>query len=229
MAEAFTQTPSVLYQNYLMEFWCTALVVDLNPPTNDSEARPLKELSIKFTMKNVDGVDGGLKGCLDPWWDLQEVISTLAQARLTVNPTWSMKISLIVPMYSSTRTNLKLVVKKGCSQETIVKVDSQMMIQKNDVCSQQFRPQTSMSNDVCSQQSYALSWKPCQGDSLNLPDHRTLLKDIDDIFGRNLQILEDLEVVGCLKTQGAVQHTILLKTPYWPESTEQISGKFLIS
>ncbi|GJX27340.1 hypothetical protein Tco_0233636 [Tanacetum coccineum] len=78
-------------------------------------------------------------------------------------------------------------------------------------------------------QSYALSWKPCQGDSLNLPDHRTLLKDIDDIFGRNLQILEDLEVVGCLKTQGAVQHTILLKTPYWPESTEQISGKFLIS
>ncbi|GKD70554.1 hypothetical protein Tco_1324644, partial [Tanacetum coccineum] len=52
MAEAFTQTPSVLYQNYLMEFWCTALVVDLNSPTNDSEARPLKELSIKFTMKN---------------------------------------------------------------------------------------------------------------------------------------------------------------------------------
>ncbi|GJR89505.1 hypothetical protein Tco_0213516 [Tanacetum coccineum] len=33
------------------------------------------------------------------------------------------------------------------SAETIVKVDSQMMIQKNDVCSQQFRPQTSMSND----------------------------------------------------------------------------------
>ncbi|GJV88404.1 hypothetical protein Tco_1532342 [Tanacetum coccineum] len=31
-------------------------------------------------------------------------------------------------------------------------VDSQMMIQKNDVCSQQFRPRSSMSNDVCSQQ-----------------------------------------------------------------------------
>ncbi|GJQ94381.1 hypothetical protein Tco_0005520 [Tanacetum coccineum] len=98
-------------------------------------------------------------------------------------------------------------------------VDSQMMIQKDDVCSHQFKPQSSMSNDVCSQQfrprssmsndsfavtttdasnkrqqqpdstsststlatvtangnfdlSYALSWKPYQGDSLNLPDHR---------------------------------------------------------
>ncbi|GJY08620.1 hypothetical protein Tco_0375674 [Tanacetum coccineum] len=87
-----------------------------------------------------------------------------------------------------------MVAEKLIISETIVKVDSQMMIQKNDVCSQQFRPQTSMSNDVCSQQfrpqtsmsndvvhnsirtqtsiSYALSWKPCQGDSLNLPDHR---------------------------------------------------------
>ncbi|GJT82033.1 hypothetical protein Tco_1056375 [Tanacetum coccineum] len=50
--EAFTQTPSVLYQNYLEEFWYTALVVDLNPLTNDSEAHPLKELSIKFTVNN---------------------------------------------------------------------------------------------------------------------------------------------------------------------------------
>ncbi|GJV40740.1 hypothetical protein Tco_1419180 [Tanacetum coccineum] len=31
-------------------------------------------------------------------------------------------------------------------------VDSQMMIQKDDVCSHQFKPQSSMSNDVCSQQ-----------------------------------------------------------------------------
>ncbi|GJU96172.1 hypothetical protein Tco_1320928 [Tanacetum coccineum] len=28
------------------------------------------------------------------------------------------------------------------------------------------------SNDDITHQSYALSWKPCQGDSLNLPDHR---------------------------------------------------------
>nr|GFA34992.1 hypothetical protein [Tanacetum cinerariifolium] len=25
---------------------------------------------------------------------------------------------------------------------------------------------------LCDRRSYALSWKPCQGDSLNLPDHR---------------------------------------------------------
>ncbi|GJV03998.1 hypothetical protein Tco_1337567, partial [Tanacetum coccineum] len=45
-----------------------------------------------------------------------------------------------------------MVAEKDDISETIVKVDSQMMIQMNDVCSQQFRPQTSMSNDVCSQQ-----------------------------------------------------------------------------
>ncbi|GJV46390.1 hypothetical protein Tco_1430926 [Tanacetum coccineum] len=27
-------------------------------------------------------------------------------------------------------------------------------------------------NSVVNDTSYALSWKPCQGDSLNLPDHR---------------------------------------------------------
>ncbi|GJW48792.1 hypothetical protein Tco_0080438 [Tanacetum coccineum] len=42
----------MLYQNYLREFWCSALVVDLNPSTDDSKARPLKELSIKFTVNN---------------------------------------------------------------------------------------------------------------------------------------------------------------------------------
>ncbi|GJZ20156.1 hypothetical protein Tco_0556746 [Tanacetum coccineum] len=41
-----------------------------------------------------------------------------------------------------------MAAEKADISETIVKVDSQMMIQKNDVCSQQFRPQTSMSNDV---------------------------------------------------------------------------------
>ncbi|GKB88017.1 hypothetical protein Tco_0960289 [Tanacetum coccineum] len=52
MAEDFSKTPSIVYQNYLREFWCTTEVVDLNPPTDDSEARPLKELSIKFNVKN---------------------------------------------------------------------------------------------------------------------------------------------------------------------------------
>ncbi|GKF96169.1 hypothetical protein Tco_0288904, partial [Tanacetum coccineum] len=41
-----------------------------------------------------------------------------------------------------------MATEKADISETIVKVDSQMMIQKNDVCSQQFRPQTSMSNDA---------------------------------------------------------------------------------
>ncbi|GJS35241.1 hypothetical protein Tco_0533623 [Tanacetum coccineum] len=40
-----------------------------------------------------------------------------------------------------------MVAEKDDISETIVKVDSQMMIQKNDVCSQQFRPRSSMSND----------------------------------------------------------------------------------
>ncbi|GKF57320.1 hypothetical protein Tco_0170857 [Tanacetum coccineum] len=41
-----------------------------------------------------------------------------------------------------------MVAEKADISETIVKVDSQMMIQYNDVCSQQFRPQSSMSNGV---------------------------------------------------------------------------------
>ncbi|GJV67425.1 hypothetical protein Tco_1482934 [Tanacetum coccineum] len=37
--------------------------------------------------------------------------------------------------------------------------------------------------------SYALSWKPCQGDSLNLPDHRSqVCKDDKDIQGKDLKI-----------------------------------------
>ncbi|GJY19789.1 hypothetical protein Tco_0392355 [Tanacetum coccineum] len=45
-----------------------------------------------------------------------------------------------------------MAAEKADISKTIIKVDSQMMIQNNDACSQQFRPQTSMSNDVCSQQ-----------------------------------------------------------------------------
>ncbi|GKC55887.1 hypothetical protein Tco_1083485 [Tanacetum coccineum] len=52
LAKAFTKTPLALYQNYLREFWCTAVVEDPNPPEDDSEVRPLKEFIIKFTVKN---------------------------------------------------------------------------------------------------------------------------------------------------------------------------------
>ncbi|GKB81850.1 hypothetical protein Tco_0948745 [Tanacetum coccineum] len=52
LAEAFTKTPSVVYQNFLREFWCTAIAYDSNPPINDSKARPLKEYLIKFLVMN---------------------------------------------------------------------------------------------------------------------------------------------------------------------------------
>nr|GEX30689.1 cytochrome P450 [Tanacetum cinerariifolium] len=52
LSYAFTKTPSVVYQNFLKEFWCTTIAYDPNPPTNDSEARPLKEYMIKFSEMN---------------------------------------------------------------------------------------------------------------------------------------------------------------------------------
>ncbi|GJX75290.1 hypothetical protein Tco_0313885 [Tanacetum coccineum] len=36
----------------LMEFWCTTISYDLNPPIDDSEVRPLKEYKIKFIVMN---------------------------------------------------------------------------------------------------------------------------------------------------------------------------------
>ncbi|GJT71597.1 hypothetical protein Tco_1030883 [Tanacetum coccineum] len=50
--EVSTKTPLVVYQNFLREFWCTAIAYDPNPPENDSEARPLKEYLIKFSVMN---------------------------------------------------------------------------------------------------------------------------------------------------------------------------------
>ncbi|GKD65323.1 hypothetical protein Tco_1307431, partial [Tanacetum coccineum] len=52
LAKAFTKTPSVVYQNLLREFWCTAIAYDPNPPTDDSEVCPLKEYLIMFLMMN---------------------------------------------------------------------------------------------------------------------------------------------------------------------------------
>ncbi|GJT83920.1 hypothetical protein Tco_1058262 [Tanacetum coccineum] len=52
LAEAFTKSPLVVYQNLLREFWCIAIASHLNPPTDDSEARPLKEYLIKFSVMN---------------------------------------------------------------------------------------------------------------------------------------------------------------------------------
>nr|GEU34094.1 retrovirus-related Pol polyprotein from transposon TNT 1-94 [Tanacetum cinerariifolium] len=52
LAEGFTKTPSVVYQNLLREFWCTMVATHPNPPADDSEVRPLKEYKIKFSMMN---------------------------------------------------------------------------------------------------------------------------------------------------------------------------------
>nr|GEX26474.1 hypothetical protein [Tanacetum cinerariifolium] len=52
LAEVFSQPPSVLYQNYLREFWCTAVVDHPTPSIEDSEARPIKDSNIKFSVKN---------------------------------------------------------------------------------------------------------------------------------------------------------------------------------
>ncbi|GKA91904.1 hypothetical protein Tco_0813829 [Tanacetum coccineum] len=121
----------------------------------------------------------------------------------------------------STGKSQSMVAEKADISETIVKVDSQMMIQKNGVRSlttsnelellyspmfsellngnspvvskssavhttdasnkRQQQPDSTSSTSTLATTvtangnfdlSYALSWKPCQGDSLNLPDHR---------------------------------------------------------
>ncbi|GJW47065.1 hypothetical protein Tco_0078711 [Tanacetum coccineum] len=61
-----------------------------------------------------------------------------------------------------------MVAEKDDISETIVKVDSQMMIQKNDVCSQQFRPRTSMSNDVLSTEVYQAAETVTKSNELDL-------------------------------------------------------------
>ncbi|GJS74317.1 retrovirus-related pol polyprotein from transposon TNT 1-94 [Tanacetum coccineum] len=46
------QVPESGDQNFLREFWCTAIAHDPNPPTDDSEVRPLNEYLIKFLVMN---------------------------------------------------------------------------------------------------------------------------------------------------------------------------------
>ncbi|GJS04316.1 hypothetical protein Tco_0320824 [Tanacetum coccineum] len=54
----------------------------------------------------------------------------------------------ILNIHECKQTLDSMVAEKADISETIVNVDSQMMIQKNDVWSQQIKPRTSMSNDV---------------------------------------------------------------------------------
>ncbi|GJV51891.1 hypothetical protein Tco_1447632 [Tanacetum coccineum] len=50
--KAFTNCPSVVYQNFLMEFWSTVVAFDPFLSTDKPEKRPLKEFLIKFSILN---------------------------------------------------------------------------------------------------------------------------------------------------------------------------------
>ncbi|GKB87699.1 hypothetical protein Tco_0959971, partial [Tanacetum coccineum] len=50
--KAFTNCPSVVYQNFLREFWSTAVAYDPSPLTDKTEQRPLREFLIKFSVLN---------------------------------------------------------------------------------------------------------------------------------------------------------------------------------
>ncbi|GJR98280.1 hypothetical protein Tco_0270454 [Tanacetum coccineum] len=49
---AFTNYPSVVYQNFLSEFWSIVVAFDPFPSTDETEKRPLKEFLIKFSVSN---------------------------------------------------------------------------------------------------------------------------------------------------------------------------------
>ncbi|GJX57032.1 retrovirus-related pol polyprotein from transposon TNT 1-94, partial [Tanacetum coccineum] len=49
---AFTNCPSVVYQNFLREFWSTVVAFDPFPSTDEPEKRLLKEFLIKFSVLN---------------------------------------------------------------------------------------------------------------------------------------------------------------------------------
>ncbi|GKC04611.1 retrovirus-related pol polyprotein from transposon TNT 1-94 [Tanacetum coccineum] len=48
----FTNCPSMLYQNYIREFWSTAVAYELFPSTDETEQCPLREFLIKFLVLN---------------------------------------------------------------------------------------------------------------------------------------------------------------------------------
>ncbi|GJW77658.1 hypothetical protein Tco_0139340 [Tanacetum coccineum] len=50
--QAFTNCPSVVYQNFLREFWSTAVSFDHFSSTDEPEKRPFKEFLIKFSVSN---------------------------------------------------------------------------------------------------------------------------------------------------------------------------------
>ncbi|GJT09530.1 hypothetical protein Tco_0856572 [Tanacetum coccineum] len=52
LKKAFTKFPSVVYQNFLKEFWSTVVAYKPFPSTDETEQRPLREFLIKFLVLN---------------------------------------------------------------------------------------------------------------------------------------------------------------------------------
>ncbi|GKA52104.1 hypothetical protein Tco_0745300 [Tanacetum coccineum] len=52
LRKAFTNCPLVVYQNFLREFWSTAVAYDTFPSTNETKQCPLREFLIKFLVLN---------------------------------------------------------------------------------------------------------------------------------------------------------------------------------
>ncbi|GJT63752.1 hypothetical protein Tco_1015232, partial [Tanacetum coccineum] len=52
LRKAFTNCSSVVYQNFLKEFWSTVVAYDPFPSTDETEQRPLREFLIKFSVLN---------------------------------------------------------------------------------------------------------------------------------------------------------------------------------
>ncbi|GJT45284.1 hypothetical protein Tco_0953999 [Tanacetum coccineum] len=52
LRKAITNCSSVVYQNFLREFWSTTVAYDPFPSTDETEQRPLREFLIKFSVLN---------------------------------------------------------------------------------------------------------------------------------------------------------------------------------
>nr|GEW04351.1 retrovirus-related Pol polyprotein from transposon TNT 1-94 [Tanacetum cinerariifolium] len=52
LKKAFTNCPSVVYQNFLKEFWSNAIAYGSFPSTDETEQRPLMQFLIKFSILN---------------------------------------------------------------------------------------------------------------------------------------------------------------------------------